>query len=359
MPPATRRPRMSLSGDVREVWSLATIATPIDQRRGGGLAQERSRACKIGLSRRRGPRRRDAVPGLRLRDPAAHDQSPPSRLRRLPPPRRPAPCVPVYRQLTGDGLTPVSAFQRSSAPPLRSCSRASSAAKKSAASSFLGTEPFLHVRSPRELEVMVTPDGPGPSRRRPPTDPFRDLEALLADTGRFTCPVCRGSPAERSATPLTTPSATPNICPTPRPTTAALPDLSFALYDRMVIFDHIRKTILVVAHAHLGAGDRPESLPTKTPARASTNWSRGSPRPGRICRSTDIDTDGPFSLEPRVELHPRAIREGRPPLPGIHQGRRHLSGRPEPAVPGRDDGRALRHLPRAPGRQPVPVPVLS
>jgi anthranilate synthase component 1 len=30
-----------------------------------------------------------------------------------------------------------------------------------------------------------------------------------------------------------------------------LPDLCFALYDRMVIFDHINKTIAVVAHAHV------------------------------------------------------------------------------------------------------------
>ena len=35
-----------------------------------------------------------------------------------------APCVPVYRQLTGDGLTPVSAFSGSSGPPRRSSSRA-------------------------------------------------------------------------------------------------------------------------------------------------------------------------------------------------------------------------------------------
>src|SRR6185295_15961149 len=30
-----------------------------------------------------------------------------------------------------------------------------------------------------------------------------------------------------------------------------LPDLSFAFYDRMVIFDQINKTIAVVAHAHV------------------------------------------------------------------------------------------------------------
>ena len=36
-----------------------------------------------------------------------------------------------------------------------------------------------------------------------------------------------------------------------------LPDLSFSFFDRMVLFDHIRKTILVVAQAHLGRGSRP------------------------------------------------------------------------------------------------------
>src|SRR5262249_39952068 len=30
-----------------------------------------------------------------------------------------------------------------------------------------------------------------------------------------------------------------------------LPDLCFAFYDRMVIFDHINKTIAAVAHAHV------------------------------------------------------------------------------------------------------------
>jgi anthranilate synthase component 1 len=34
-----------------------------------------------------------------------------------------------------------------------------------------------------------------------------------------------------------------------------LPDLCFALYDRMVIFDHINKTIAVVAHAHVNPND--------------------------------------------------------------------------------------------------------
>src|SRR5690606_16648880 len=34
-----------------------------------------------------------------------------------------------------------------------------------------------------------------------------------------------------------------------------LPDLSFAFYDRMVIFDNITKTVMVVAHARTNTGD--------------------------------------------------------------------------------------------------------
>src|SRR5207248_8373145 len=41
----------------------------------------------------------------------------------------------------------------------------------------------------------------------------------------------------------------------PPPDDRGLPDLCFALYDRMVIFDHINKTIAVVAHAHVDPGD--------------------------------------------------------------------------------------------------------
>src|SRR5262249_58846759 len=37
----------------------------------------------------------------------------------------------------------------------------------------------------------------------------------------------------------------------PPPDDRDLPDLCFAFYDRMVIFDHLNKTIAAVAHAHV------------------------------------------------------------------------------------------------------------
>jgi anthranilate synthase component 1 len=50
--------------------------------------------------------------------------------------------------------------------------------------------------------------------------------------------------------------------PYPPPDDRQLPDLCFAFYDRMVIFDHINKTIAAVAHARVDAGDLKRSYQT-------------------------------------------------------------------------------------------------
>src|SRR5262249_14765424 len=49
--------------------------------------------------------------------------------------------------------------------------------------------------------------------------------------------------------------------PNPPPDDRQLPDLCFAFYDRMVIFDHINKTVAAVAHAHVtGRSDQESGL---------------------------------------------------------------------------------------------------
>src|SRR5262249_49222534 len=47
--------------------------------------------------------------------------------------------------------------------------------------------------------------------------------------------------------------------PHPPPDDRQLPDLCFAFYDRMVIFDHVNKTIAAVVHAHVDPRDLPGS----------------------------------------------------------------------------------------------------
>src|SRR6516165_2046392 len=90
-----------------------------------------------------------------------------------------ASCVPVYRQLTGDGLTPVSAFRRIERAAPSFLFESVIGGEKVGRFSFLGTEPFLRFEA-RGLEVSIMPaHDPEASRRFTSSDPFSDLEMLI------------------------------------------------------------------------------------------------------------------------------------------------------------------------------------
>src|SRR4051794_14855369 len=162
-----------------------------------------------------------------------------------------ASCVPVYRQLTGDGLTPVSAFRKVERSAPSFLFESVIGGEKVGRFSFLGSEPFLTFEA-RGDQVVVSE---GPDRatvtRTTSADPFADLEALLARYRAVQVPglprFCGGAVGYAAYDAVRYTERLPD-CP---PDDRGLPDLSFALYDRMAIFDHIRKTILVVAHAHV------------------------------------------------------------------------------------------------------------
>ena len=178
-------------------------------------------------------------------------------------------------------------------------------------------------------------------------------------TAPRTCRACRGSAAGPSATPATTPSATSSACRTPPPDDRDLPDLCFAFYDRMVIFDHINKTI--ARRRPRPRRSRPTcEAATTPPATASIAWSSGLQQGVADLQLTDIDADRPVAgplpyrrtsrrtqFEAAVEKCKEYIKAG-----DIFQVV--LSQR----LAGRDAGPAVRHLPHAARRQPQPVHVL-
>jgi anthranilate synthase component I len=89
-----------------------------------------------------------------------------------------APCVPVYRQLTGDALTPVSAFAKIGRAAPSFLFESVIGGEKVGRFSFLGSEPFVRFEA-RGDQVKLTPaSGDAPSQWNS-ADPFRDLEALL------------------------------------------------------------------------------------------------------------------------------------------------------------------------------------
>jgi anthranilate synthase component 1 len=206
-----------------------------------------------------------------------------------------APCVPVYRQLTSDGLTPVSAFGKIERSAPSFLFESVVGGEKVGRFSFLGTEPFLRFEA-RGREVRVSdPRDPRAAPWTPSDDPFGELEALL---GRYKAVPMPGLPrfaggavgfASYDAVRYT------ERLPGAPPDDRGLPDLSFALYDRMVLFDHIRKTVLVVAHAHLGPGSDLRRAFDEAAARVDELVDRLS-RPGPDLPPQDIDTDGPVGL---------------------------------------------------------------
>src|SRR5271166_4861432 len=90
-----------------------------------------------------------------------------------------APCVPVYRQLTGDGLTPVSAFARIERSAPSFLFESVIGGEKVGRYSFLGTEPFLRFEARGHDVVVTAPGDPGADRVYTSADPFVELQQLV------------------------------------------------------------------------------------------------------------------------------------------------------------------------------------
>jgi anthranilate synthase component 1 len=171
--------------------------------------------------------------------------------------------VPVYRRLTGDTLTPVSAFCKIQEGDWAFLFESVVGGERLGRYSFLGAGPFLcfEAHGPR-----VRLHAAGRTEEIEHADPLQLLQDKLAE---FRTPPLHGLPrflggcvgyagydAVRYVERL----------PSPPPDDRGLPDLSFGFYDRMVIFDHLFKTVIAVAHAHVpgardqGSGVREEEL---------------------------------------------------------------------------------------------------
>jgi anthranilate synthase component 1 len=161
--------------------------------------------------------------------------------------------VPVYRRLTGDTLTPVSAFCKIQEGDWSFLFESVVGGERIGRYSFLGAGPF------RTFEAhgtrTRTRDGHAPVVEATSADPLKVLEEMiaeyrapnLADLPRF----CGGAVGYAGYDTVRYVEKLPNAPPDDR----GIPDLSFGFHDRMVIFDHVAKTVLVVAHAS-GFGSR-------------------------------------------------------------------------------------------------------
>lgn len=156
--------------------------------------------------------------------------------------------VPVYRRLLGDALTPVSAFHKIDAGPTACLFESVIGGEKVGRYSFLAAQPFLQIEA-RGLQVTVLSDAGREefASRDPLAELKKRVEAIRSATLDELPPFTSGAVGYAGYDVIRYTEHLPNAPENDR----QLPDLAFAFYDHMVVFDHVNKTNVVVAMARL------------------------------------------------------------------------------------------------------------
>ena len=156
--------------------------------------------------------------------------------------------VPVYRRLFADGLTPLSAFARIDAGDGGCLFESVVGGEKVGRYSFLGADPFMRFEA-RGTQVRVTRGGTVETFACP--DPLAELERRMAEFRPVRLPEL--PPFTSGAVGFAAYDSVryAERLPEPPPDDLGLPDMSFALYDRLVVFDNVTKSLVVVALARI------------------------------------------------------------------------------------------------------------
>lgn len=165
--------------------------------------------------------------------------------------------IPVYREIVADGDTPVSAYAKLGRAPYSFLLESVSGGETWAAYSFIGVEPraVLRCRAGRAELTWYAGGGITDTRSWEARDPTAALAEVMA--GFRPVPVAGlprfwggavgwiGYDVVRAFERLPAPRADRDQAGAP------LPDLCMAISDTLVIFDNLRKTVKVVACAHV------------------------------------------------------------------------------------------------------------
>ena len=156
--------------------------------------------------------------------------------------------VPVYRRLLGDTLTPVSAFHKIDFGPTACLFESVIGGEKVGRYSFLAAHPFLQIEARGNQVTVVSAAGKEEFTAADPLEELRSrVEAIRSATLAELPPFTSGAVGYAGYDVIRYSEHLPNAPLNDRD----LPDLAFAFYDHMVVFDHVNKTNVVVAMARL------------------------------------------------------------------------------------------------------------
>ncbi|MCO6454982.1 MAG: anthranilate synthase component I [Pirellulaceae bacterium] len=156
--------------------------------------------------------------------------------------------VPVYRRLVSDTLTPVTAFHRLDRGQSACLFESVIGGEKVGRYSILASEPYLEL-SARGSEVTRTEAGT--VRRYTARDPLEELRSELGSVRAAHLPELppfAGGAVGYAGYDVVRYSEHLPAAPLDD---RQLPDLAFAFYDHLVVFDHVSKTMFVIVLARL------------------------------------------------------------------------------------------------------------
>jgi len=165
--------------------------------------------------------------------------------------------VPVYRRLVSDSLTPVLAFQKLANSPEHQASAACLfesviGGEKVGRYSFLASEPFLHIKAYGKSVTVSRRTGKDDGWESETSECPNPLETLRDQVNAMhVChmpdlpPFIGGAVGYAGYDTVRYVENLPNAPEDDR----QLPDLWFAMYDHMIVFDHVQKTVIVLALA--------------------------------------------------------------------------------------------------------------
>ncbi|HVX14030.1 MAG TPA: chorismate-binding protein, partial [Pirellulales bacterium] len=165
--------------------------------------------------------------------------------------------VPVYRQLAGDMLTPVTAFRKLDTGSCACLFESVIGGEKVGRYSFLAGDPFLLIEARAHRVTVTEPRSDAPPRTETfdSPDPLEELRRRIAALRACTLPelppFCGGAVGYAGYDTVRYTEHLPDAPEDDR----ELPDLAFAFFDHMVVFDNVRKTMIVVVMARVSGDD--------------------------------------------------------------------------------------------------------
>ena len=165
--------------------------------------------------------------------------------------------VPVYRRLLSDMLTPVTALRRVDTGRCACLFESVVGGERVGRYSFVAAGPFFEFEARGNRITLTTLSGDAPrSEQFDSDDPLEELKRQVNRWRSATLselpPFCSGAVGYAGYDAVRYVEHLPDAPADDR----GLPDLAFAFFDHMLVFDNITKTMTVVAMARLEEGKR-------------------------------------------------------------------------------------------------------